>query len=61
MKEVHNVNIVHEFPLPIPMEIRAELPITPNISEFVWKSRETVRNIINHKDKRSIPAAKPTP
>lgn len=54
MKEVHNINIIHEFPLPIPMEIRAELPITPNISEFIWKSRETVRNIINHKDKRIL-------
>ena len=54
MKEIHNVNIVHEFPLPIPFDIRAELPVTPEISEFVWKSRETVRNIIQHKDKRIL-------
>ena len=54
MKEIHNVNIVHEFPLPIPFDIRAELPVTPEISEFVWKSRETVRNIIHHKDKRIL-------
>ncbi len=52
MREVYNVNIENELPLPIPQEIREELPITAEITENIWEYRQTIRNIVQRKDKR---------
>ena len=54
MKQVYNVNIENEFPLPTPEEIRNELPVNPEIAEKIWRFRQEIRDIIRRKDKRIL-------
>ncbi len=52
MRQVYNINIEQEFPLPTPLEIRSELPVTAELAENVYKARQEVRNVIRRKDPR---------
>ncbi|HBJ96111.1 MAG TPA: 3-deoxy-7-phosphoheptulonate synthase [Lentisphaeria bacterium] len=54
MKRVYNVNIEAQHPLPTPQEIHAELPLRPEMEDFVARTRETIENIIHRRDKRLL-------
>lgn len=59
MKRVYNVNIEAQHPLPTPQEIHAELPLRPEMEDFVARSRETIENIIHRRDRRLLVVAGP--
>ena len=59
MKRVYNVNIEAQHPLPTPQEIHAELPLRPEMEDFVTRSRETIENIIHRRDRRLLVVAGP--
>ena len=52
--DVDNVNIEAILPLVTPAELKNELPLSPKAIETVTKGRETVRNILDGKDKRLL-------
>ncbi len=54
MQKVYNVNIEAQYPLPTPQEIHAELPLKPEMENFVEGARETIENIIHRRDKRIL-------
>lgn len=59
MKRVYNVNIEAQHPLPTPQEIHAELPLRPEMEDFVARTRETIENIIHRRDRRLLVVAGP--
>lgn len=52
--DVDNVNIEAILPLVTPAELKNELPLSPKAIETVTKGRETVRDILDGKDKRLL-------
>nr|WP_081454564.1 3-deoxy-7-phosphoheptulonate synthase [Moraxella sp. CTOTU47618] len=52
--DVDNVNIEAILPLVTPAELKNALPLSPKAIETVTKGRETVRNILDGKDKRLL-------
>lgn len=52
--DVDNVNIEAILPLVTPAELKNELPLSPKAIETVTQGRETVRNILDGKDKRLL-------
>lgn len=55
MKEkLYNINIASEKLLPPPQQIKSALPIPSQSREFVFSSRNNIKNIINRKDHRLI-------
>ena len=49
---LHNVNVLSSELLPTPEQVRAELPISTPSEAFVYRARETVRNILDRRDPR---------
>ncbi len=54
MKRVYNVNIEAQYPLPTPQEIHTELPITPELEDFVASSRIAIERILHRRDPRIL-------
>lgn len=54
MQRVYNVNIEAQHPLPTPQEIHAELPLRPEMEDFVESARGTIEAIIHRRDKRIL-------
>ena len=54
MKIVRNVNIVRVVPFIPPNALYAELPASGKITDKVFHSRETIKNILLKKDKRLL-------
>lgn len=54
MQRVYNVNIEGQHPLPTPQEIHTELPLRPEMEDFVETARQTIENIIHRRDKRIL-------
>lgn len=51
---VSNINIVSEKVLSSPEEIKAELPLTDSIRQFVFDERNIIANIIKRRDTRLL-------
>lgn len=47
-----NTNVLSSDLLPTPEQVKGRLPQPPGIEEFVWRSRETVRAILERRDPR---------
>lgn len=54
MKKVYNVNIEAEYPLPTPREILSELPLTSEMTDFVFQARGETAAILKREDKRIL-------
>ncbi len=54
MKQVQNLNIESEYPLPTPHEIAQELPLTHQAADTVHAGREQVINILYGDDPRLL-------
>lgn len=54
MKQVYNVNIASETPLPTPQEIRSELPISAELADKVYRFRIQIQDVILRKDPRLL-------
>jgi len=54
MKRVYNINIEAQHPLPTPQEIHAELPISPQMEDFVENARHQIARIIRREDPRIL-------
>jgi len=50
--QIHNVNVVDKIDLPTPAEVKAELPLTPELERSVVASRHVVQNILDGHDPR---------
>ncbi len=49
---LHNVNVASSELLPTPEEVKAELPVPPQAEEFVFESRQVIRDILDRRDPR---------
>jgi 3-deoxy-7-phosphoheptulonate synthase len=50
--QIHNVNVVDKIDLPTPAEVKAELPLTPELEQAVVAHRHVVQNILDGVDPR---------
>ena len=50
--DIENINVTSFAPMPTPAELHARIPLTDCAFESVMRGRETLRNIIDRKDKR---------
>ena len=51
---IENLNILDETPIISPEELKAEYPLTPNIVHTVFKGQQTIKDILEKKDKRIL-------
>ncbi|MCZ8131469.1 MAG: 3-deoxy-7-phosphoheptulonate synthase [Steroidobacteraceae bacterium] len=49
---LYNVNVLSSELLPTPEQIKGELPLVGPAEEFIWRSRETIRAILERRDPR---------
>lgn len=49
---INNLNVSAQDLLPTPAKIKDTLPLSPDVGKFVLSSRETIQNILDHKDHR---------
>jgi len=49
---LHNVNVVSSELLPTPEEVKRELPLSREGEDFVFRSRATIRDILDRRDPR---------
>lgn len=49
---INNLNVSSQDLLPTPAKIKDTLPLSAEVAKFVLASRETVQNILDHKDHR---------
>ncbi len=54
VKPVQNINIEEVIPLISPRKLVTEFPISNRVSDHVFRSRETIKNILTGKDKRLL-------
>ncbi len=54
MSTVSNINIIENQPLPSPQALMDKIVATPEETEFIVKSRETIVDILNGKDDRFL-------
>lgn len=54
MDQLNNLNVAAQTLLPTPAEIRAQLPADENAQRTVIDGRNTLRNILDHKDPRKF-------
>lgn len=52
LKNVVDVNVVSSALLPTPSEVKSYAPLSEQAAEFIYTSRKTVCDILNHEDKR---------
>lgn len=51
---IHNVNVSKIEPVITPADIKELLPLSKSISQHIYESRETIKNIIDKKDSRPL-------
>jgi len=51
-ERLQNINVVSSELLPTPEEIKRDLPLGPAVEEFVYRSRQAVRRILDREDPR---------
>ncbi len=49
---LHNVNVLSSELLPTPEQVKFRLPLAPAMGDFVVRSRDAVRDILDHRDAR---------
>ncbi|HEX7374489.1 MAG TPA: 3-deoxy-7-phosphoheptulonate synthase [Steroidobacteraceae bacterium] len=49
---LHNINVLSSELLPTPEQVKQKLPLTPAAEEFVYRSRQAVRRILDREDPR---------
>jgi 3-deoxy-7-phosphoheptulonate synthase len=49
---LHNINVLSSELLPTPEQVKQTLPLTPAAEEFVYRSRQAVRRILDREDPR---------
>jgi 3-deoxy-7-phosphoheptulonate synthase len=54
MKETNNLHVVAAMPIPSPLAIKHELPITPRAAETVANARDAIRAILHGDDNRLL-------
>jgi 3-deoxy-7-phosphoheptulonate synthase len=54
MRPTNDVNVLDTLPLRTPDEMKAELPITSNAAELVYRTREEIRTILRGRDSRLL-------
>jgi len=59
MKQIFNVNIERQNPIPTPQEIRTELAVPDSIAESVYRHRKEIEDVIARRDKRLLLIAGP--
>jgi 3-deoxy-7-phosphoheptulonate synthase len=52
--KTNDLHIVETCPLSAPVEVKAELPITPAIAKVVSSARDRIRNILSGSDRRLL-------
>jgi len=50
--QISNLNVVSQELLPTPTQVKESVTISPQVEKLVLDSRETIRNILDHKDHR---------
>jgi len=50
--DIENTNVTSFARMPSPVELHSKLPLTARAFDTVMKGRETLRNILDRKDKR---------
>jgi 3-deoxy-7-phosphoheptulonate synthase len=51
-ERLHNINVLSSELLPTPEQVKQDLPLTPAAEEFVYRSRQAVRRILDRDDPR---------
>ncbi|MCP4507843.1 MAG: 3-deoxy-7-phosphoheptulonate synthase, partial [Fuerstiella sp.] len=51
---IQDVNIRENIPLTAPAQLKAEYPLTDDVAQFVYNSREAVKRILKGEDRRLI-------
>jgi 3-deoxy-7-phosphoheptulonate synthase len=54
MRPTNDLNVLDTQPLLTPAELKAELPISPEAAELVYRSREEIREILRGRDRRLL-------
>ena len=54
MRQTSNLHVVSSKPLLSPDELKARLPITPQVAELVYGAREEIRNLLRDRDQRLL-------
>ena len=54
MRQVSDLNVASNIPLPAPALMVYEIPRTDAQEEFVAESRQAIRDIISHRDARLL-------
>jgi len=49
---INNLNVLSQDLLPTPAKIKEDLPLSPKAEKVILEGRETIRNILDHKDHR---------
>jgi len=49
---INNVNVLSQDILPTPSKIKTDLPLSKDLENVILNGRETIRNILDHKDHR---------
>ncbi len=49
---INNLNVLSQDLLPTPAKIKADLPLSKKAEQVILDGRETIRNILDHKDHR---------
>ena len=52
--KTYDLHVVETCPLAAPIEVKAELPITPAIAKVVSRARQRIRNILSGSDRRLL-------
>ncbi len=52
--KTYDLHVVETCPLAAPIEVKAELPITPAIAKVVSSARQRIRNILSGSDRRLL-------
>ncbi|MDR2507212.1 MAG: 3-deoxy-7-phosphoheptulonate synthase, partial [Candidatus Accumulibacter sp.] len=50
--DIENLNVISFEPMPSPEEIHARVPLSDRARQTVMRGRETIRNILDRKDRR---------
>ena len=53
-RPIENQHVIEIRPLPSPREVKTRLPITDPISEVVFQTRQSIRNILHGRDRERI-------
>lgn len=59
MRQTDNLHVVDTTPLVTPLDLRSELPISPRVADVVASTRDAIRAILRHDDRRLLAVVGP--